>query len=48
MEQDAASSNQTTPETPSSVHRFAGLRLVSLLTLCSRVLGLVRDMLMAS
>ncbi len=29
-------------------HRFAGLRLVSLLTLCSRVLGLVRDMLMAS
>lgn len=28
--------------------RFSGLRLVSLLTFCSRVLGLLRDMLMAS
>jgi putative peptidoglycan lipid II flippase len=40
-------SNDHPPEAPPSA-RFAGLRRVSLLTLSSRLLGLLRDMLMAS
>jgi len=47
VEKDATSSDHL--HTDSNTRgRFAGLRLVSLLTLCSRVLGLFRDMLMAS
>jgi len=46
VEQDATSSDTPYGDPPPR-GRFAGLRLVSLLTLCSRILGLVRDMLMA-
>ncbi|MDB4638063.1 murein biosynthesis integral membrane protein MurJ [Planctomycetaceae bacterium] len=46
VQEEKTSTNPEPRDAP--LHRFAGLRLVSLLTLCSRVLGLVRDILMAS
>ena len=47
MDKDATRSSLA-KQVADSGHRFSGLRLVSLLTLCSRILGLIRDMLMAS